>query len=55
MKKYCKVIRVIMHTQVRASPWHGQGGSGVSSALKALEMGSGGVLVRSQRLKEQKL
>ena len=21
MKKYCKVIRVIVHTQVRASPW----------------------------------
>lgn len=28
MKKYCKVIRVIMHTQVRASPWRGQGGLG---------------------------
>lgn len=28
MKKYCKVIRVIMHTQVRASPRCGQGGLG---------------------------
>lgn len=33
MKKYCKVIRVIVHTQVRASPQGvGKGGSGSSSA-----------------------
>lgn len=33
MKKYCKVIRVIVHTQVRASLWGvGMGGSGSSSA-----------------------
>lgn len=42
MKKYCKVIRVIMHTQVRASPWHGQGGSGAPLALKGLAVGPGG-------------
>lgn len=48
MKKYCKVIRVIVHTQVRASPWGGGqgGGSGSSSARErgeGLEAGIMGV------------
>lgn len=49
MKKYCKVIRVIVHTQVRASPWGGgQGGAQglpqLGSVVRAWKPGSWGYL-----------
>lgn len=44
MKKYCKVIRVIVHTQVRASPRGvGKGGSGSSSAREHGEVLGAGI------------